>query len=156
MFAFSKDHTTAMEKIIFWPILKSDEDNSDRLERQEQEINKLINELIYFSLDKCTLLLFTHPYSIYAMNRLLIFHLINYSVTYSLSCLGHCWDPNEEYNLRKIIDSVSVAKFEETIRKIGSSLLETDEWKKVLDPEGQWSFANLIYLLPHVTYMLIT
>ncbi len=54
VFAFSKDHASAMDKIILWPILKSDEENNDRLERQEQEIKKLIDQLIDFSIDKCT------------------------------------------------------------------------------------------------------
>ena len=101
---------------------------------------------------------FTHSltHSLTRIAYLFIFYFINYSVTDSFSFLGHCWDPNEEYNLRKIIDSVSVAKFEETIRKIGLSMYETGEWKKILDRDIQWLFTDLTYLLIHITYMLIT
>ena len=77
-------------------------------------------------------------HSITRLNKLIITHLLTYS--------GHCWDPNEEYNLRKVIDNVSVTKFETTIKNIGKSMIETGEWRKILVPDEQWYVTRYIIL----------
>jgi hypothetical protein len=63
VFVVSNDHASAMNKIILWPILKSEEGNllsNDLSERREHQIKKLIEQLSEFSLDKCTRSL-NHP-----------------------------------------------------------------------------------------------